>query len=226
MFSEKSCIELKALPDYSQFLFTSRGIAGSTTREVRFIRQKEPEDSNDSLGNDSLGNDSLGKDSFRDDSFRNNTLPNEIFNLEMDDFYAKSQSPAGITDNGDMNHVLTTLIMIIELYLERYPSRAIRLKGNTKQKIRLYRAALDMNVERIKQHFEIIVEEGKPLSHPRGRDNFDNIGFLIRRRPGLRFTLHCIQTTRTSRSLLFGKTVSVETQRGIELGLISVECEN
>jgi len=216
MFSEKSCIELKALPDYSQFLFTSRGIAGSTTREVRFIRQKEPEESNDSLGNNSLGN----------DSFRNNTLPNEIFNLEMDDFYPKSQSPAGITDNGDMNHVLTTLVMIIELYLERYPSRAIRLKGNTKQKIRLYRAALDMNVERIKQHFEIIVEEGKPVSHPRGRDNFDNIGFLIRRRPGLRFTLHCIQTTRTSRSLLFGKTVSVETQRGIELGLISVECEN
>ena len=213
MFSEKSRIELKALPDYSQFLFTSRGIAGSTTREVRFIREKE-------------SNDPFHEDSFRDDPFCKDILPNDIFNLEMDDFHPKRHPSAGITDNGDMNYVLSTLIMIIELYLERYPSRAIRLKGNTREKIRLYRAALDRHIEVIKQHFEIIVEEGKPLSHPRSRDNFDNIGFLIRRRPGLRFTLHCIQTTRTSRSLLFGKTVSVETQRGIEFGLISVECEN
>jgi hypothetical protein len=211
MFFQKSCIELKALPDYSQFLFISRGIAGSTTREVRFIRQKDPGESDDS---------------FRDDSFRNNTLPNEIFNLEMGDFHPEGQSPEEITDNGDMNNVLTTLIMIIELYLERYPSRAIRLKGNTKEKTRLYRIALDMHVERLKQHFEIIVEQGRPVAHPRSRDDFDNIGFLVRRRPGVRFTLHVIQTTRTSRSLLFGRNVSVETQRGIELGLISVECEN
>ena len=125
-----------------------------------------------------------------------------------------------------MNNVLTTLIMIIELYLERYPERAIRLKGNTKEKTRLYRIALDMHVDVLKQHFEIIVEQDKRASHPRGRDNFDNIGFLIRRRPGVRFTLHSIQTTRNSRSLLFGKTVSVEIQRSIEIGLISVECEN
>lgn len=196
MFSQKSCIELKALSDYSQFMFTSRGIAGSTTREVRFIRQKDPEESND------------------------------IFNLEIGDFHPKSQSPAGITDNGDMNQVLTTLFMIIELYLERYPSRAIRLKGNTKEKTRLFRIALDMHVEVLKQHFEIIVEQDNRDFHQRSRGNFDNIGFLIRRRPGVRFTLHCIQTTRTSRSLLFGKTVSVETQRSIELGLITVECEN
>jgi|GEM_PF-1284909 len=208
MFSSKSYIELKALPDYSQFLFTSRGIAGSTTREVRFIRQKG------------------ANDPFHDDSFRKDILPNDIFNLEMDDFHPKSPPPARITDNGDMNYVLTTLIMIIELYLERYPSRTIRLKGNTREKIRLYRAALDRHVEVIKQHFEIILEDGKPVSHPCKRDNFDDIGFLIRRRPGLRLTLHCIQLTRTSRSLLFGKTVSVETQRGIEIGLISVESEN
>lgn len=207
MFSQKSCTELKALPDYSQFLFTSRGIAGSTTREVRFIRQKDTDEESN-------------------DSFRNDSFPNDIFNLEIGDFHPKSQSPAGITDNGDMNNVLSTLIIIIELYLERYPSRAIRLKGNTKEKNRLYRIALDMHVEVLKQHFEIIVEQDKRSFHQRSRDNFDNIGFLIRRRPGVRFTLHCIQTTRTSRSLLFGKKVSVEIQRSIELGLITVECTN
>lgn len=212
MFSQKSCIELKALPDYSQFLFTSRGIAGSTTREVRFIRQEDTdEESSDPVHND---------------SFHNESFPNDVFNLEIDDFHPKSQSPAGVTDNGDMNNVLSTMIMIIELYLERYPSRAIRLKGDTKEKTRLYRIALDMHVEVLKQHFEIIVEQDERTFHQRSRNNFDNIGFLIRRRPGVRFTLHCIQTTRTSRSLLFGKTVSVETQRSIELGLITVECPN
>jgi hypothetical protein len=199
MFSQRSCIELKARPDYSQFLFTSRGIAGSTTREVRFIKQKDTDIS--------------------DDSF-----PNDTYNLELRDFHPENQSPGGITDNGDMNSLLTTLIMIIELYLERYPERAIRLKGNTKEKTRLYRIALDMHIEVLKQHFEIMVEQDKRASHPRNRDNFENIRFLIRRRPGVRFTLHSIQTTRTSRSLLLGQTVSVEIQRNIELGLISVEC--
>ncbi len=201
MFPQKSCTELKALPDYSQFLFTSRGIAGSTTREVRFIRQKNTDVSD-------------------------NSFPNDIFNLEIEDFHPESQSPAGISDNGDMNIVLTTLIMIIELYLERYPERAIRLKGNTREKFRFYRIALDMHVDVLKQHFEIIVEQNKRTFHPRNRDNFDNIWFLIRRRPGVRFTLHSIHTTRNSRSLLFGKTVSVEIQRSIEIGLISVESGN
>ena len=201
MFPQRSCIELKARPDYSHFLFTSRGIAGSTTREVSFIKQKDTDESND-------------------------TFPNDIFNLEIGDFHPESQPPAGITDNGDMNYVLTTLIMIIELYLERYPERAIRLKGNTKEKTRLYRIALDMHVDVLKQHFEIMVEQDICALHPRSRDNFDNIGFLIRRRPGVRFTLHSIQTTRNSRSLLFGKTMSVEIQRNIEIGLISVECGN
>ena len=211
MFPQKSCIELKALPDYSQFLFTSRGIAGSTTREVRFIKQKDTDESKDSFGKDSFGNDSF---------------PNDTFNLELGDFHPESQSPAGITDNGDMNIVLTTLIMIIELYLERYPERAIRLKGNTREKFRLYRLALDMHVDILKQHFEIMVEQDKRTFHPRNRDNFDKIRFLIRRRPGVRFTLHSIQTTRNSRSQLFGKTVSVEIQRCIEIGLISVESED
>lgn len=201
MFPQKSCIELKALPDYSQFLFISRGIAGSTTREVRFIKQKDTDVSN-------------------------NSFPNDIFNLEIGDFHPESQSPEGITDNGDMNMVLTTLIMIIELYLERYPERAIRLKGNTREKFRLYRLALDMHVDILKQHFEIMVEQDKHTFHSRSRDNFDKIRFLIRRRPGVRFTLHSIQTTRNSRSLLFGKTVSVEIQRCIEIGLISVESED
>ena len=219
MFSQKSCLELKALPDYSHFLFTSRGIAGSTTREVRFTNQKDADESKDFFG----------KDPIRKDGFPNdvsNDASNDVFNLDIGDFHPEGQSFAGIADNGDMNHVLNTLIMIIELYLERYPSRVIRLKGNTKEKSRLYRIALDMHVDVLNQHFEIRMEEDKRVYNSHSRYNLDHIAFLIKRRPGVHFTLHSIQTTRSSRSLLFGKTVSVEVQRSIEIGLITAECEN
>lgn len=192
MFFQKSFTELRALPDYSNFLFISRGIAGSSTREVRFTNQKEP----------------------------------NTYNLDISDFNPDRQSLTGISDNGDMNNVLTTLVMIIELYLERYPDRVIRLKGNTKEKSRLYRIALDMHVAVLNEHFDIRVEEENRIFPTYGRSNFDNIGFLIKRRPGAHFTVHCIRTTRSSRSLLFGKTVSVEVQRSLEIGLITAECEN
>jgi hypothetical protein len=200
MFSQKSCTELKALPDYSHFLFISRGIAGSTTREVRFIRQKE-------------------KNIFNNSS-------NPIYNLDIRDFHQDVQSLAAITDNGDMNNVLTTLIMIIELYSDRFPDRVIRLKGDTKEKSLLYRIALDKHVDVLKQHFVISMEEDNTAFLSQGQSPIDNIGFLIKRRPGVRFTVQSIRTLRNSRSLLFGKTVSVETQRGIEIGVIEVECAN
>lgn len=201
MFPQRSCTELKALPDYSHFLFSSRGITGHTTREVRFTGQKEKDRHNDSIHND-------------------------IFNLDIRDFQQDGQSLTAITDNGDMNYVLTTLIIIIELYLDRFPARVIRLKGNTKEKSLLYRIALDKHVEVLKQHFEISMEEDNRVFPLRGRHPLDNISFLIKRRPGVRFTVHAIQTTRSSRSLLFDKTVSVEIQRSIEIGLITAECGN
>jgi hypothetical protein len=194
MFSQKPSLELKAHPDFSAFQFTSRGIAGSTIRQVRFISQKE-------------GN---------------------VYNLDISDLHPKDQSAQTITDNGDMNNVLTTLILIIELYTERYPTRVIRLKGNTKEKARLYRIALDMHVDILYPHFDIGLELEDRFFPLRGsaRECIDNIAFILKRRPGLCVSVHSIQTTRSSRSLLFGKTVSVETRRNVEVGVVDVGAAN
>jgi hypothetical protein len=222
MFSQKSYTDMKAHPDFSKFQFTTRGIAGETDRAVRFIPQKET----------------------------------NTFNLDIGDLQPDGPSFTRITDNGDMDSVLTALIMIIELYLERYPTRIIRLKGNTKEKARLYRIALDKYVDALRPHFDINLEEDNRDSNnrdgnnrtgdnrdsdnrasdnrlgdkrglaPRGQNCLDNIGFLIKRRPGLLFSVHSIKTTRTSHSLIFDKMVSIETHRRLEIGLITQEPVN
>lgn len=202
MFSQQPCIELKALPDFSVFQFTSRGIAGATTRQVRFINPKE-----------------------------SNTAPNaspHTYDLDIRDLHPEDPSSTTITDNGDMNKVLTTLILIIELYTERYPTRVVRLKGDTKEKARLYRIALDIHVDILFPHFDIGLEQENRFFPPHGQNQgcIDNIAFLLKRKPGLCFTVHSIQTTRSSRSLLFGYTVSVELHRNVEIGVISVEAPN
>ena len=190
----KKCTQLKALPDFSVFQFISQGIAGSTTRQVRFINQREP----------------------------------NIYNLELGDLDPQSQQSGSISDNGDMNKVIATLMLIIELYTERYPMRTVRLKGNTKEKARLYRIALDIHVNHLLPLFDIGLEEEKHhfFQKFRGREPLDNIAFLLKRKPGLCFTLHTIQTTLTSHSLLFGNPVSVELHRNIQVGVVSVGSTN
>jgi len=194
MLFDKQNTQLKALPDFSAFQFTSQGIAGSTTRQVRFINQKEP----------------------------------DVYNLDLGDWDPRNQQSGSITDNGDMNKVISTMMLIIELYTERYPMRTVRLKGNTKEKSRLYRIALDMHVNHLLPLFDIGLEEERHFffQKPRGREAFDNIAFLLKRKPGLCFTVHTIQTTLSSHSLLFGNPVSVELHRNIQVGVVSVGSTN
>src|SRR5258708_24092119 len=182
MFSQQSGMDLKRLTDLSALQFTRRGIAGATARVVRSISPKE--------GNASQN----------------------TYDLDIGDLHPEDQSSTTIPDNGDMNKVLTTLMLIIELYTERYPTRVIRLKGDTKEKARLYRIALDLHVDVLFPHFDIGLEQENrffPL-HGQNQECIDNIAFLLKRKPGLCFTVHSIQTTRSSRTLLFANTVSVE----------------
>lgn len=151
-----------------------------------------------------------------------------IYNLDINDLHPKDPSARTITDNGDMNHVMTTLLQIIEVYTERYPDRVIRLEGNTKEKVRLYRTALDKHVDIIYPHFEIGLELGNRFfpPHSQNPDCVDDISFILKRRPGLCVSIHSIQTTRNSRSLLFGQTVSVQIHRNVEVGVKMVETPN
>jgi hypothetical protein len=149
----------------------------------------------------------------------------DIYNLVIEDVPEDEESPpGGENKNGDINGLMTTLILIIELYTERYPTRIIRLKGDTTEKARLYRKTLDKHVEALSSFFEIHLEKDRNFFRSfRQRDSLDNIAFLVRRKPGWSFTVHTLQTNRCSRSLLFDRAVSVEIQRSIEIGFEMIE---
>ncbi|MBS1661384.1 MAG: hypothetical protein JST68_10080 [Bacteroidetes bacterium] len=198
MFFNRTPIQLKALPDFSAFQFISKGIAGSTTREVSFRSQQEP----------------------------------GVYSLDLNDLPITGQSSPTIADNGDMNKVMNTLILIIELYTQRFPDRTIRLKGDTQEKARLYRVAIDMYVNKLVQVFDIGLEEeeqekeeayqGFRLRSRRQR-GIDNIAITLKRKAGFCFIIHSIQTTLNSRSLLLGSAVSVEVHRDIETVIVTVD---
>lgn len=212
MFSQKSCTQLKAVPDFSAFQFTSQGIRGPIIREVRFVGQKDP-------GTYNLDLDELPS---RDPSSATNA-GDDRSNFENDRNEDKDNNNGN--NDGDMSTELATLILIIELYTERYPNRIVRLKGNTKEKARLFRTAIDKHVDILFPHFDIGLEQGKPFFPPpaRSQECIDSIAFLLKRKPGLCLTVHMIQTTLSSRSLLFGNTVSIELRRSIEVGVATVE---
>jgi hypothetical protein len=79
-------------------------------------------------------------------------------NGELDDYR--------ISDNGDRNKILATVFNVVELYTKKYPERWIAFRGSTKERNRLYRIAIGLNLEELCQIFEIYVytEEGlKPF---------------------------------------------------------------
>jgi len=147
----------------------------------------------------------------------------DIYNLDIGDLTEKDQLPPG-QENRDINCLMTTLILIIELYTEKYPTRIIRLKGDTSEKALLYRKALDKYVSTLSSFFEIHLEKDRNFFRAlRQRESLDNIAFLVKRKPGWSFTIHTLQTNRCSRSQLFDRAVSVEIQRSIEIGFEMIE---
>lgn len=68
-------------------------------------------------------------------------------NDEIDDFK--------ISDNGDRNKILATIVTVLDDYTIKYPERFIIFKGSTKERTRLYRMAIGLNQEELSCKFEI-----------------------------------------------------------------------
>jgi hypothetical protein len=60
-----------------------------------------------------------------------------------------------ISDNGDRNKILATVFYIVDTYTKKYPERWITFRGSTKERTRLYRIAVGLNLEELSQIFEI-----------------------------------------------------------------------
>jgi hypothetical protein len=141
-----------------------------------------------------------------------------IYNLDLRDLpVTKKDDPGRVTDQGDMNTVLATLVQIIEIYTERYPRRTIRLKGDTREKAHLYRVALERHLKILCPWFIIEMEEH--ISESDGNRTIDSIAFLLKRRPIPLLSFHAIRTTCSGYSRLFGRKVVIEVDKSIRVGV-------
>jgi hypothetical protein len=141
-----------------------------------------------------------------------------IYHLDLRDRSdGRKDNPSRILDIGDMDNILATLIEIIEIYTERYPRRVIRLKGNTWQKVFLYREALDRYADILCPLFTIDMEARNSSTGP-GSDP-DSISFLLKRKPIPYLTIHSIHSTWKGLSRLFEKKFSIELDKTIRVGL-------
>ncbi|MGG7663387.1 DUF6934 family protein [Dyadobacter sp. BHUBP1] len=60
-----------------------------------------------------------------------------------------------ITDNGDMETVLATVIKITVTFLSKNPDVSVYINGSTATRNRLYRVIISNNLETISQNYEV-----------------------------------------------------------------------
>ena len=60
-----------------------------------------------------------------------------------------------ISDNGDRNKILATVYSVIDDYTIKFPERLIIFSGSTKERTRLYRMAVGINLEELSRKFDI-----------------------------------------------------------------------
>ena len=95
-------------------------------------------------------------------------------NEEIDDY--------SISNNGDRNKILATIAAAVDLYTGRHPDRMIYFRGSTKERTRLYRMAISLNLEELSLTFEIYAEIDKQDDFVLFCKGMEINAFLIKRK--------------------------------------------
>ncbi|OQP58308.1 hypothetical protein A3860_07470 [Niastella vici] len=79
-----------------------------------------------------------------------------VFNLAFGDVDENGElDDCNISDNGDRNKILATVFTVVDIYTKKYPKRWILFSGSTRERTRLYRMAVGLNLEELSLIFEI-----------------------------------------------------------------------
>ena len=105
----------------------------------------------------------------------------KVYNLVFGDLNIVGKlSDDSISNNGDRDKVLATVIHAIDTYLNAYPDRLIFFIGSTKERTRLYRMAIGLNLKELSGKFDIYCQTDTDIL-PFKR-NMKAISFLIKRK--------------------------------------------
>jgi len=121
--------------------------------------------------------------------------------------------PASDPDPTDA--IIATLILIIDIYTERYPSRSIRLPAGSDKRANQYRLALMEHLEKLVPYFLIgFDKETKRTTSYIGMYEYD---IILTRKPFSFINLTMISTAWESRSRLFDTAVTVIMDKSIRI---------
>jgi hypothetical protein len=106
-----------------------------------------------------------------------------VYNLAFGNVVGDGEiDDTSVSDNGDRNKILATLAKVIDQYTRKYPERRIYFRGSTKERTRLYRMAVGLNLEELSETFEIYVEVDNEGGFVPFRKNMEINAFLIKRK--------------------------------------------
>lgn len=79
-----------------------------------------------------------------------------VYNLEFGDVDENGEvNDSVISDNGDRNKILATLVDAVGRYTRKYPERWVIFRGSTGARTRLYRMAISLNLDELVEKFLI-----------------------------------------------------------------------
>lgn len=113
--------------------------------------------------------------------FQETSEPN-LYNLAFGD---RDEQTGGIndlavSDNGDTDKVLATVVAALYTFFERYPDAFVYATGSTAARTRLYRMGITRFYENVRQDFYLYGQEGEDF--PEFELNKEYDGFLVRRK--------------------------------------------
>jgi hypothetical protein len=89
-----------------------------------------------------------------------------------------------VSNNGDGEKVLATVVSSVYAFTDRYPKRWIYATGSTKSRTRLYRMGISKYIEEIKRDFDILGEINGEWEEFKAGIDYD--GFLAKRKGKLK----------------------------------------
>jgi hypothetical protein len=103
------------------------------------------------------------------------------YNLAFGDVDEKGRlNDSIVSNNGDMQKVLATIVRTVMTFLEIHPGRQVYFSGNSPARNRLYRATLSRDIESWSEIFEVDgISDGERITF---RQNIDFEGFIVKRK--------------------------------------------
>jgi hypothetical protein len=106
-----------------------------------------------------------------------------VYNLAFGDVKTNGElDDLKISNNGDRNKILATVLRVVDTYTKKYPERWLYFRGSTEDRTRLYRIAIGLHFEELAEKFEILADLNGDWDFVRFYKGLNVKAFLIKRK--------------------------------------------